>query len=127
MNAVTTYNYNTDDSISSVVDARGAAANYTYDNRGLTTQVSTTSPNPATIPVTPTVTFAYDNLGNRTQMTDGLGSTTYAYDQLSQLTSETRGFSGVTGSFTLGYDYTLAGGLNEDYRSGKRLDKLRLR
>jgi YD repeat-containing protein len=39
------------------------------------------------------VTFAYDAAGNRTAMTDGVGSVRYSYDPLSRLTSETRNFS----------------------------------
>ncbi len=41
---------------------------------------------------------------------DGVGTQAYSYDQLSRLTSETRTFTGV-GSFTVGYDYNLAGEL----------------
>lgn len=114
----TTYNYFNDDRIQQIVDARGATVNYTYDNRGLTTQVSTTSPNTAVIPVTPTVTYSYDNLGNRTQMTDGLGTQTYEYNQLSQLTAETRQFNDnlpnspmANNSFRLEYGYSISGQL----------------
>ena len=45
-------------------------------------------------------------------MTDGLGSKSYSYNQLSQVTSETRYFgSPLNQSFTLSYDYNLAGEL----------------
>ena len=44
-------------------------------------------------------------------MSDSSGSTTYQYDQLSHLTSETRTFSGLGGSYTLGYDYHIGGQL----------------
>src|ERR1051325_8025055 len=45
-------------------------------------------------------------------MTDGLGSKTYSYNQLSQMTGETRYFgSPLNQSFTLSYDYNLAGEL----------------
>ena len=54
--------------------------------------------------------FAYDAAGNRTSMTDGVGSATYAYNQLSQMTSETRVFTGV-GSYTLNYQYNVSGKL----------------
>lgn len=43
-------------------------------------------------------------------MTDGFGSRSYAYNTLSRMTSETRTFTGV-GTYTLGYDYNLAGEL----------------
>ena len=85
--------------------------NFTYDNRGLATQISYSVPNGSTIPVTPTVNFSYDALGNRTQMTDGTGTTVYAYNPLSQITAETKTFTGLTGSFTIGYGYQLGGGL----------------
>jgi hypothetical protein len=44
-------------------------------------------------------------------MTDGVGSHAYAYNQLSRLISETYNFTGLSGSYTLGYGYNLAGGL----------------
>jgi YD repeat-containing protein len=35
--AATVYDYNSDDTVASITDARGAAAIYTYNNRHLTT------------------------------------------------------------------------------------------
>ena len=105
----TTYNYNSDDTVSSVADARGATQTLTYNARHLVTGISYTPP--AGITDTPNVAFAYDAAGNRTSMTDGIGSTTYAYNQLSRMTSETRSFTGLAGSFTLTYAYNLAGEL----------------
>src|SRR5438132_12524850 len=58
---------------------------------------------------TANVSFGYDAAGNRTLMTDGLGSVGYGYNQLSQLTSETRTLP--VGSFGLTYGYNLAGEL----------------
>ncbi|MGH9931918.1 MAG: hypothetical protein ACREA9_22185, partial [Pyrinomonadaceae bacterium] len=49
--------------------------------------------------------------GNRTSMTDGLGSVSYNYNNLGQLGSETRSFNGV-GTYTLSYSYNLAGELS---------------
>jgi YD repeat-containing protein len=98
----------------SVTDARGATTNVIYgDPRGLATQLNYTVPQGSTIPVPATLNFQYDNLGNRTQMNDGSGSTSYNYDSLSQLTSETRSFSGLSGSFTIGYEYSLSGELKK--------------
>jgi YD repeat-containing protein len=63
--------------------------------------------------------FAYDAAGNRTSMTDALGSVEYQYDQLSRLKAEIRTFTGVPnpsasdGKFKLSYDYTLAGALKK--------------
>src|SRR6266404_1124857 len=59
---------------------------------------------------TSNVTFGYDAAGNRISMTDGLGSASYIYNSLSQMTFETRTFTNV-GTYTLGYDYNLAGEL----------------
>lgn len=106
----TNLEYNGDDTVHKITDARGASATYTYgNNRRLVTHVSYEPP--AGVPDTPDVLFDYDAAGNRTSMTDGMGSATYSYNQLSQMTSETRTFTGLSGSFTLGYDYNLAGEL----------------
>jgi RHS repeat-associated protein len=105
---VTTSNCNPDDNVYSVTDARGSVSNFSYNSRHLITGMTY---DPSTgISDTPDVSFAYDNAGNRTSMTDGLGSVSYVYNTLSQLTSETRSFSGV-GSFSLSYAYNLAGEL----------------
>ncbi len=110
---VTTYNYNQDDSIYSVVDARGATANYTYNTRGLVEGVGYTAPSGITVPTG--ISYSYDSAGNRISMQDGLGSTGYGYDQLSRLTSETRTFNdsatGFNQSYTFNYGYNLAGQL----------------
>jgi YD repeat-containing protein len=113
--AVTTYNYNGDDTPSSVVDARGASQTFSYNNnRQLLSGITYSAP--AGIPTTPNISFAYDAVGNRTSMTDGLGFVNYVYSQLSRLNSEARTFSdpgtpinNVTK--TIGYDYNLAGEL----------------
>jgi len=117
--AYTTYNYNADDSIESVVDARGASKNFTYnDARGLLTNVSYDSPNPTQIPVTSAAAFAYDAAGNRIWLTDGLGRVDYKYNELSQMTAETRQFNDSlpnaplpNNSFLLQYSYELSGQL----------------
>jgi len=102
----TVYTYNADNTILSVTDARGATATHSYNSRHLLTQVTYNAP--AGITATATARFDYDAAGNRTSMTDGLGSKSYSYDQLSRMMSETRTFTGV-GTFTLSYDYNLAG------------------
>jgi len=111
------YAYNPDDTILSVTDARGATATHGYNNRHLVTGITYTAPPGSNIPATPNITIAYDAAGNRSSMTDGMGSKTYSYNQLSQLMSETRTFSdpenpvinGITR--TVSYDYNLAGQL----------------
>ncbi|MFM9903653.1 MAG: hypothetical protein ACKVQJ_03670 [Pyrinomonadaceae bacterium] len=114
----TTYNYNLDDSISSITDARGAVTNLTYNSRGLLTGKSWTVPTGSGITDPADVTFSYDNLGNRTQMTDGLGQVDYNYNELSQMTGETRTFdSGLTDApqstsgFQFSYAYHIGGSL----------------
>lgn len=104
----TTYTYRNDDTVNVVTDARGAAQTFSYNNRHLVTGISYTAPSGIT-PTAP-VTYAYDAVGNRTAMTDGLGSQSYSYDQLSRLTSETRAFTNL-GAYTLSYAYTLGGDL----------------
>jgi YD repeat-containing protein len=105
-NTATTFNYNDDDTALSVVDARGASQTFSYNNnRQLVTGIAYAAP--GSVPTPSNVSFAYDAVGNRTSMTDGLGGKTYQYDQLSRLTSETRTISGV-GTYPLSYAYNLA-------------------
>jgi YD repeat-containing protein len=107
--AVTTYNYYADDTVSSVVDARGATQTITYNGRHLPTEISYTAPSGIINPAP--VNFSYDSAGNRTSMTDGMGSSSYTHNQLSRLTGEARTFTGLPGSFSLDYAYNLAGQL----------------
>ncbi len=122
--AASVYNYNADDSISTMTDARGAMTNYTYNNRGLVTNVGYSAPNDPnnpgnpdpTIPIPAPVSFEYDDIGNRKKMTDGLGTVDYLYNDLSQMTSENRQFTDAlanapTNGYKLTYTYTLAGQL----------------
>src|ERR1044072_7174843 len=104
----TVYTYNPGDTMQAVADARGASATYSYNNRHLVTSINYSAPSG----ITPTSTgsFFYDPAGNRTQMVDGLGGSAYSFAQLARLTSETSTFNGV-GTFTLSYDYNLAGEL----------------
>ncbi|HKY45819.1 MAG TPA: hypothetical protein VJM50_22195, partial [Pyrinomonadaceae bacterium] len=104
----TTYTYFADDEIQTITDARGATATFGYNNRGLVNSI--TYGVPSGVATTPDVSFGYDSAGNRTSMTDGLGSVSYGYNTLSRMTSETRTFTGF-GSYTLSYDYNLAGQL----------------
>ena len=105
----TVFAYNSDSTVQSVTDARGAMAVYDYNNRHLVTGITYSAPGGIT--ATSDVTFGYDAAGNRTSMTDGMGSASYNYNQLSQMTSETRTFTGL-GNFTLSYGYNLAGQLS---------------
>jgi len=112
------YNYNADDSVLSITDARGASTNYTYTDLGQVEEVSYTVPTSSPIEVPADVTFTYDDLGNRTAMVDALGRVDYEYNELSQMTAETRDFNDslfmapISGSkFKLEYTYSLSGQL----------------
>ncbi|MCC7309054.1 MAG: hypothetical protein IT173_15940 [Acidobacteria bacterium] len=112
----TTYSYNPDNSVQSIADGRGAIAGYTYNSIGLVTNVAWTVPTGSGIADPADVSFSYDSLGNRTQMSDSLGTVVYAYDALSRMTSETRQFSDQNTGFTnntiaLTYSYTPSGQL----------------
>jgi YD repeat-containing protein len=107
-----------DDSVASVEDARGAVTHFAYNGLGLVEQISYTVPEVvSSIPDPADITFTYDDLGNRTGMTDGLGSIAYEYNELSQLTGETRDFTDnlpnapTGGVFALEYTYTRSGQL----------------
>ncbi len=108
----TTWNYNADDTVQAVTDARGASQSFAYNGRHLVTGITYAAPSGVTTiaPVQP-VAYSYDAARNRTAMLDGNGRTDYSYDQLSRMLSETRQFNGVTGSYALNYDYNLAGEL----------------
>ena len=124
----TTYAYYKDDLMQTTTDARGASAQFTYNARHLTTDITYTTPNPADIPAAPNVSFQYDVMGNRTKMTDGAGTVDYVYDTLSRLTSETRYLSELAGhdykidgsggtpiqtTYQIAYSYDLAGQLKQ--------------
>src|SRR5438067_11443140 len=103
-NTATSYSYNSDDTVLTIADARGATCTYGYNGRRQVTSATHTLSGQPTI----ALGYGYDAAGNRTSMTDGLGRQSYSYNSLSQLMSETRTFNNV-GSFTLSYDYNLAG------------------
>ncbi|HKV35652.1 MAG TPA: S8 family serine peptidase [Pyrinomonadaceae bacterium] len=104
----TIYSYFADNTVQTITDARGATTTFSYNNRRLVTGI--TYGVPGGVAATSNVTYGYNSAGDRTSMTDGLGSVSYVYDQLSRLTSETRSFTGV-GSYALTYSYNLGGEL----------------
>jgi RHS repeat-associated protein len=104
----TTFTHYNNDLTQTVTDARGAITTFLYNARHLITNINYTVS--GSVAATPNVSFGYDSAGNRTSMTDGLGSMSYVYDTNSQLTSETRTFTGM-GSYTLSYTYGLGGQL----------------
>ena len=109
-----TYAYWEDDEMKSMTDARGAKSTFDYNGRHLLTSIvydlSGVLPG-QNVASTANVTYGYDAAGNRTSMSDGLGSASYSYNQLSRLTSESRTFAGLGGPYTLSYQYNLAGEL----------------
>jgi RHS repeat-associated protein len=126
-NHTTTYTYDDANRQASVTSPTGQKWTYVYDANGNQTSTvdangnSTQTAGDGTTTVaydavgrassisyadsTPAVSFTYDAVGNRTQMTDGAGSQTYTYDAANRLTSVTRG----TNTFT--YAYNLGGNL----------------
>ena len=102
------YTHYNNDMVQTVTDARGATTSFLYNARHLITNINYTVS--GAVAATPNVSFGYDAAGNRTSMTDGLGSLSYVYNTASQLTSETRTFTGM-GSYTLTYTYGLGGQL----------------
>jgi hypothetical protein len=67
------------------------------------------------MPTTKVTTFEYDDLGNRTEMTDETGSTNYEYDRFSRLKKETKhlrdSWTIPTHDFAIEYGYDLVGQL----------------
>jgi RHS repeat-associated protein len=126
---VTTYAYNALDRGVSTTDPLGHSTTYSYDPEGnlitegdpsgQTTTNGYDADNELTSihysDSTPSVSYSYDSLGQRTQMVDGTGTTAYSYDSLGRLTQVTDG----AGS-TVGYGYNLAGNLTSlIYPNGK--------
>jgi YD repeat-containing protein len=58
--------------------ARGATQTYAYTGRQLLSPI--TFGVPSGVASTSDLSLTYDDAGNRTLMTDGLGSASYAYD-----------------------------------------------
>ncbi len=118
----TTWDYNPDDTIQRVTDARGAITNYGYNNRHLVNSITYTllpgvpTTGPSGVASAAATTYDYDAAGNRTSMVDGQGNVSYSYDQLSRLETETRHVSALSnsitsGNYTLSYEYNFAGAL----------------
>ena len=78
----------------------GGEATYGYDADNRLTLITYSNPEPG-FASSPNVTYTYDADENRTQMTDGTGTTSYTYDSLERLASTTNG-AGYTVSY--GYD-----------------------
>jgi YD repeat-containing protein len=111
----TVYTYRPDDTLWTETDSRGATTTYTYNGRGLPTNISYSAPSGIAVPSATTI--EYDAAGNRSSMTDSRGTVWYDYDQLSRLKHEKRYFSALPNApvlshkYTITYDYNLAGNL----------------
>jgi YD repeat-containing protein len=69
----TTWSYNNDDTVGSIIDARGASQTFTYNNRAMLTGITYGVPAGSGIAAPAQVTFTYDGAGNRLSMTDSFG------------------------------------------------------
>jgi len=93
----------------------GLYVNYDYDAAGDLTKVRE---NGASTGVGVLATWAYDNLGRRTTLTRGNGtSTTYGYDAVSRLSSLVQNLGGTASDVTFGYGYNPAGQIASRTRS----------
>jgi RHS repeat-associated protein len=81
----------------SLTDADDFTSTYAYDDADRLTTIDYPDPDAD-------VTFAYDAVGNRVEMTDGVGSTTWSYDALNRPTDITDPFGG-----TVSYAYDAVG------------------
>ncbi len=91
------YTYDENGNRTAVVDAEGHSTTWTYDSLNRATQINY----PATTGVpASTIYFGYDEIGNRTVMTDTVGTTRYTYDELNRLISLTN-----PASRTVSYQY----------------------
>ena len=97
LNHTQTSGYDAVGNVISTTDALSRTTSYQYD--ALNRLVTIDYPAPDTA-----VTFTYDAVGNRTVMTDTVGTTTWTYDALNRPLSITDPFTG-----TVGYDYDPVG------------------
>ncbi len=110
------YQYNDFNLVNQRTDARGVITTYGYDtlNRstGMSYNVGSTG-----VPATPSVGLTYGtnatqfNNGRLITMTDGVGSENYAYNNLGELTQLQKVISGTT--YTTNYAYNLAGEMTQ--------------
>jgi YD repeat-containing protein len=120
LGSIWSYAYDPDGNLVSQVDANGNASpepgdgttTYSYDRAGRLVGIDYSDS-------TPDVSFSYDAVGNRVQMTDGQGTQTYAYDSVSRLTGVSRGQD------TFSYLYDLAGNITRrGYPDGTIVDSV---
>ncbi len=95
---VTSYGYDADGNRTSITYPSGQVTLYEYDGDNELTAIDYSDG------VTPDVSIAYDADGQRSEMTDGTGTTDYTYDADGHLISVTNGAGA-----TVGYGYDPAG------------------
>lgn len=94
---VTSESYDADGLRTATINAEGEATEYGYDAAGELTSIGYTDGS------TPDVTESYNADGERTEMTDGSGTSSFTYDSLGHMTSATAG-AGVTASYSYDLD-----------------------
>src|SRR5229473_1915688 len=108
--------YDSFDNLLYRTDARGVLTSYSYDGLNRLYQISY-NVGTSGVPATPTVTLTYGtsasqfNNGRLITMTDGVGSENYAYNNLGQMTQLQKVISGTT--FTTAYGYNTASELTQ--------------
>lgn len=107
----TTFRYDANGNQATTTEPNGKTITNTYDRANRLTNIGYSD-------TTPSVSYGYDPVGNRTSMTDGAGTVSYTYNNDNQLLSSTRG------SDTFSYTYdpvgnitsrTYPGGTNTGY------------
>jgi RHS repeat-associated protein len=96
---ITTYGYDTFGEKVSSEDPNGnvTTTNYNADGLLVSTVLPPYTPPGSSTPITATATRTYNNIGEVTSVTDGLGNTnSYTYDQLGDLATSTQPGGGVT-------------------------------
>ncbi|MDQ4682741.1 hypothetical protein RCF13_23835, partial [Stenotrophomonas maltophilia group sp. RNC7] len=74
------YSYDLAGNVAAVIDRNGNHILYTYDNRNLLVDRTVQETND-------TISYSYDEVGNRIKMTDESDSSVYSYDENNQLES----------------------------------------
>jgi YD repeat-containing protein len=110
--------YDADGNAVKTVDPDGRTATYRFDAMNRKTGVTYSwAPGTGNGLMAPPVTWTYNLLGERTQMTDGVGTTSYSYDSQGRLlTADTAPTAG--GSQNFSYDYSTPGQFSETYPDG---------
>jgi RHS repeat-associated protein len=91
-NLATTYTIDGNGNTLTRATADSVVTTYTYDNLSRLTQISASGLS--------TISYAYDELSQRTSMSDGTGTTTYSYDRMGRLTQAAQ----PNGTLSYGYD-----------------------